>query len=402
MNRHWALIACLWAAVLAAISCDAGAGAAPAGRGEGHRPRAAGQRPAEPRHREAAGGRPERRRTAEEARVPVIVAPVVRGRMQAYLDASSTLRAEEQVAVVSQATGVVVEILAEQGDTVRKGQLLARLAYEDLELAERRARNEFERLRAEHERAAALAQDHLLSEEEYQKTGFDLERARLDWEQAKLALEKTRITAPISGTITERLVTLGTLVRENDVVFRIVDFDSLVAPAFVPEKYLPQLRVGQPATVRAAGAGESWRPARILRISPVIDAESGTVEVLLAIDRREGLRPGMFANVQIVLDEHADVPVVPKKALVHEDERPHLFVVDGEGRARRRPVELGYEDAERVEIAQGVEPGELVVVVGQSALKDGALVAAEDEEGRPVRFGEGAESGADAPAAGAS
>ncbi len=310
--------------------------------------------------------------------IPVVVTRAALADMEAFLDASSTLEAERDVTVVSQATGVVAELHAEEGDRVRKGQTLLRLAYEELELAERRARTELERLKADFARAEALAREQLISEEEYQRVKFDRQRAELEWEQAKLALDHTRVIAPISGTVTERRVNVGELVQTNQPVYRIVDFDSLVAPVHIPERYLPDLRPAQRAVVEPRGLGRRLE-ARILRISPVVDAQSGTVRVLLSLEDKRELRPGMFANVRIVLDTHRDVVVVPKRALVFEEEAPHLFVVR-EGKAERRRVRLGYQDAERAEIADGLQRGETVVVVGQSALKDGSAVVVQQEE----------------------
>gem|GEM_PF-6220425 len=158
------------------------------------------------------------------AAVPVMTAVVATDDMEAFLDGSSTLTAEEMVDVVSQATGVVAEVDGEEGDSVRKGKLLARLAYEKLELAERRARSEYERLQANFARSENLVKEQLIPEEDYQQVGFDLARAEIDWQQAKLDLEHTRILSPITGTITTRAIRIGQLVRENDTVYQMVDF----------------------------------------------------------------------------------------------------------------------------------------------------------------------------------
>jgi membrane fusion protein, multidrug efflux system len=168
-----------------------------------------------------------------------------------------------------------------------------------------------------------------------------------------------------------------------------------VAPVFVTERALPGLRVGQPAWVRTAGIGTQVVAGRILRISPVVDAQSGTVRVTIALQSREGLRPGMFANVQVVLDTHENVLVVPKRALVFEEDRPHAFVV-ADGRAEKRALELGYQDTDRAEVVRGLVEGDSVVLVGQSALKDGSLVEVRNGS-RP----QGGEAAGAAPAAGA-
>jgi membrane fusion protein (multidrug efflux system) len=321
-----------------------------------------------------------------QVRVPVVAGVVSVGDMEAFLDASSTLEAEETVEVVSQATGVVAEVLAEEGDRFAKGRMLARLAYEELELAERRAQSELERLKADFARAEKLRSEAMIPEEDFQQVSFDLARADLDWQQKKLELQRTMILSPISGTVAGRMIRIGDLVRENEVVFSVVDFDSLVAPVFVPEKYLSDIRTGQKALLRPQALGGREMAGSVLRISPVVDSRSGTVRVVVAPESPAGLRPGMFASVQLVLDRHEGVVVVPRKAILYEDEAPHVFVI-AEGRASRRSLELGYEDQENAEVVSGLEAGETVVLIGQSALKEGSMVAAEDESGNPLGKG---------------
>jgi RND family efflux transporter MFP subunit len=116
---------------------------------------------------------------------------------------------------------------------------------------------------------------------------------------------------------------------------------------------------------------------KVIRISPIVDSQSGTVRVTVGLESARGLRPGMFANVQLVLDRHENVVVIPKKAILYEDELPHLFAVVDD-RAEKRSLEIGYQDEERAEVVTGVAAGERVVTVGQSALKEGSLVRSEN------------------------
>ena len=334
--------------------------------------RTKGQRP----EGRSKGGRPD---GPAQPAVPVETVVIGTDDMEAFLDGSATLLAEEAVDVVSQATGVVVEVLAEEGAQVRKGQVLARMDYEELELAERRARSEFERLKANFARAQNLVKEELIAEEDFQQTKFDLARAEIDWQQAELDLEHTRILSPISGTVVTREIRVGQLVRENDSVYRMVDFRSLVAPVFIPEKYLGSLRVGQPAFLDTPALGDRRLPGSILRISPMVDSQSGTVKVTVGLKESGALRPGMFANVQLVLDRHQDVVVIEKRAIVYDNEQPHVFVVE-DGNASRRRIELGYQDETRAEVSAGLTAGEVIVVVGQSALKDGSAVTTGERE----------------------
>lgn len=358
------------------LSCSSGE-AEPAGDGSAA---STDQASAKGRNK-GAGGRTKGERPERPAQPAVPVETVVIGTddMEAFLDGSSTLLAEEAVDVVSQATGIVVEVLAEEGSRVRKGQVLARMDYKELELAERRARSEFERLKANFARAQNLVKEELIAEEDFQQTKFDLARAEIDWQQAELDLEHTRIQSPISGTVVTREIRVGQLVRENDAVYRMVDFRSLVAPVFIPEKYLGSLRVGQPAFLDTPALGDRRIAGSILRISPMVDSQSGTVKVTVGLKQAAELRPGMFANVQLVLDRHAGVVVIEKRAIVYDNEQPHVFVVE-EGTASRRRIELGYQDETRAEVAAGLAPGEVIVVVGQSALKDGSAITTGERE----------------------
>lgn len=384
-RRPLALISVLVFAGLLIAAGTACGGGGPRGDNERGNDEQKGQkaesgRPGAPADAAGADGKP-----PEETAVPVVVEKVGRADMNAFLDASATLVAEERVEVVSEATGVVAEILVEEGEQVEQGELLARLAYEELELAEQRARSELERLEADFARSQELAEEDLISEDEFQQIEFDLERARIDWKQAKLELNRTRITAPIRGTVSERYIRIGSLVNRNEVAYDIVDFDSIVAPVFVSEQYLSRLHVGQRVLLNAPAFGPEQVEARVERVSPVVDAESGTVEVTVDVGNIGRLRPGMFVSAKIVLDTHENTLAVPKKAVVYEDEQPHLFVVEA-GRAQRRSVTLGYEGAELVEVSEGLAGDEWVVLVGQSALESDSLVAAETTDGAPVSF----------------
>jgi len=372
LNKRWWWTASVAAALVFSPACDRGT--ADDGR--------AGAASAKPGPASKGKG-PDRPEGQADPAVPVVVISAVRADMEAFLEASSTLEAERSVEVVSQATGVVAQYYFEEGGRVARGQVLARLAYEDLELAETRARSELERLRADFARAERLSAEQLIPDADFQKVQFDLARADVDWQKARLELERTRIVAPIAGIVTARMINVGQLIRSNDPVYRIVDFDSLVAPVFAPERYLQDIAVGQEAILTTPALGGAKVAGRVERISPVVDTQSGTIRVVVRMAPDVRLRPGMFANVQLVLDRHESVVVVPKKALVFEDETPHVFVIE-DGAARRRAVSLGYQDDARAEVAEGVAEGDSVVLVGQSTLKDGTVVVAEDEAGRKV------------------
>ena len=133
------------------------------------------------------------------------------------------------------------------------------------------------------------------------------------------------------------------------------------------------VRPGQAATVRLGSDDTAFLQGRVERISPIVDQASGTVKVTVAINPRPGFRPGAFVRVEIRTDSKPDAVVIPKRALIEEDGQNYVFIAQNDT-AKRAKVELGYQREGVVESANGVSPGQSVVVAGQGALKEGGKI----------------------------
>lgn len=310
----------------------------------------------------------------KEEAVPVEVATLSRGGIEAVLRLSSNLEAEREVQVFAEAPRRVTELLVEEGDAVRKGQLLVQLQDEEQKSALAKAKIEVGQSRRYFERTKELYEQKLVTEELFTEAGYTVERNEIAVADAERELGYTQVRAPIAGVVTERLVNVGDHVTVNQPLFRIVDFDSIVARIFVPEKDLARLGKGQPARLRADALGGAVFAGRIDRISPVVDPGTGTVKVTVATPRQAGLRPGMYVEVELVTAVHDDALLVPKRALVYDNDQAFVFRLKEERRVERLRLVALLEDAENVEPQGAVEPGDQIVVAGQSGLKDGALV----------------------------
>jgi len=312
---------------------------------------------------------------ADEA-IPVAALPMFRGRIESVLRFSTNLEAENRVDVLSEAERHVTELLVEEGDMVRAGQTLLLLEDEAQRTALRRVESQLDRSRLEYERQKRLFEQDLISEQAYNQARYDTEQLELALEDAERELSYATVLAPISGVITERVVNVGDHVEGHAKLFQIVDFDSIVARVFVPERQLPGLFVGQPARVLAQSLAGS-REAAIERISPVVDPQSGTVKVTLGIPGNQGLLPGMYVEVDLVAAVEDDALLAPKRALVYDQEQVFVFrVVDGtEGpRAERLLVSILIESEDVVQLAGDLAEGQRLIVAGQAGLKDGARV----------------------------
>ena len=139
------------------------------------------------------------------------------------------------------------------------------------------------------------------------------------------------------------------------------------------------LEVGQRVVITADAIPEKDFESRIKRISPVVDPGSGTVKVTVDLSKNcAEIVPGLFIRVKIVLDTHENALIVPKRALLSEEERAYVFVV-ADGIAKEVELGTGFSDADRVEVLQGLAPNDFVVVDGQSRLRDGIGVRIIDE-----------------------
>ncbi len=309
----------------------------------------------------------------EAAAVPVEVAPVVRRSISSYIETNGTLEAENEVDVVARTSGPIVELAVEEGMRVGKGQLLARLDQDQIRAQLEISRVELAEARANHERAENLWRSELISREAYEAAVARHESARAQFEGNQILLSYTEIRAPFAGLIVNRYVKFAETVSANQRLFRISDFDPLLCPIQVPERELPLLRLGQRAYLRVeAWPGERFA-ARVLRLSPVVDAATGTVKVTLEVSTQGKLRPGMFASVFLETQTHEDALVIPKAALSLESIGDTVYVADS-GVARRREVRLGFREGDAVEVTDGLAQGEQVVVVGQDSLSDGTPI----------------------------
>ncbi len=306
--------------------------------------------------------------------IPVELVTLETGPVQEMLRASTNLEAERAVAVYAKTTGLVEERRFEEGDRVREGQILIRLEDDEARNAVLKAEAELAKAQREFERQKKLHAENLISDQEFNNGSYEIERLGIVLADAKLALAYTEIRAPITGTVTARMVDRGQLVNPSQHLVDIVDFDSLVARIYVPERELARVREGQDALLQSQALGGVTFDARVLRVAPTVDPKSGTVKVTVAVGAQPGLRPGLFVDVQLITATQDEALLLPKRALVYDADRTFVYRVGDDLVARRVLVEPALVDRDHVVPADGLARGERVVIAGQAGLKDGALV----------------------------
>ncbi len=329
-----------------------------------------GDRPQRPRRPQNFSDSSRKAAQSQAERIPVEVMPVVRGDISKYLLLSSNLETEVMADVYSRIQGIVDSIFAEEGQYVKKGDVMLTLEAREYELAEQKARVEYEQQLRNFQRLEKMHAKKLLSDEEYEKAKYQLKAIEIAWNEAKLKLDFTKVRAPISGRVGQRLAKIGERIQPTDKLFSVVDNSQVIAVVYVPEKNMSEVKIGQKAYITSDYFKNQKFDGWIKRISPVVDPSSGTFKVTVGVRNRSArLRPGMFVNVHIVLDTHHNVILVPKTAVVYENENMYAYVVR-DSVAHKVLLHTAYEDNEKVEVPVGIEEGEPVIVVGQAGMKD--------------------------------
>lgn len=305
----------------------------------------------------------------EKPAVPVEIVEVSRGDIQQTYRTITTLEAERDVQVVARSTGLLQSIMVEEGDTIEQGQLMAQLDVEQLKLEVARLSATSSKLAKELDRQKLLFARKLGSTDALDRAKFEYQSQRAQYQLAKLKLNYASIKAPISGIITERLVKPGNLIRENDILFTIVDPNSLKAVLYLPEKELVNIRKGQIILLSIDALNNQVIQGEIERIRPTIDTSTGTFKVVAKLENTEKrLQNGMFGKVEVVFDVHPNTLLLEQQAVITQDNRSHVFVVK-DNKAIQTPIKIGFKHNGVWEVVDGLSESDKVITTGQQILK---------------------------------
>jgi RND family efflux transporter MFP subunit len=310
----------------------------------------------------------------DEAAIPVEAVTGEIGDVSAFYTGTTTLEAEGDAMVVAKVGGIIGEIFVEEGNTVKTGDVLARVDEEMYKIQVAQAEAIKLRLKSEFELTQAMYERDAASLQQFQRAKYDYEAQKAAFDLAQLNLDYTAIRAPISGVVSARDIKVGNMVLANTNVFRITHFNPLLAILHIPERELGKLRIGQKAALTVDALQSQEFIGQILRISPVVNSESGTIKVTIEVDDpTKRLKAGMFTRIKIIYDTHLRVLLVPKEAVMVEDLESAVYVIR-DSLAFRQVVETGYSNKTHIEIVTGIVVSDMVVTAGQTSLKDSALV----------------------------
>ena len=320
-----------------------------------------------------------------EFRVPVSVKKVGTGSVEDRIIATGTLRAAEVISLQVE-TGGTLKIARNasgrrlgEGDHVKVGQVIAEITGEDVRLAAHTdaTRQRYEAARAEYEALTKLHAQGTISKADLSDVHATMEDAKLEYDRSVHSEKRNRLVATIDGVILRlardsqgQPFASGQLVTTGFEIAQIAPTEKLIAEVDVVGPDVARVAVGLPVRVRHYAWESQNFSGTVMRLAPMIDPVTRALRAEVEVENDAGrLRPGMFVEVTIIGQRREGVPVVPREAVTSRGGKWVVFVLNGQ-KVSSRTVVLGLGDDEIVEIREGLETGERVVVRGLETLTD--------------------------------
>jgi membrane fusion protein (multidrug efflux system) len=292
------------------------------------------------------------------------------------VSAVGTLRSNESVVVRPEVSGRIASINFQEGGRVEKGAVIVALdaSVQEAELAQARASLALRQQSLA--RTQDLMRDKYVSQSALDEAVANLRVAEANVQLAEAKRDKMRIRAPFAGVIGIRKVSAGDYVKEGQDLVTLEDTSALKVDFRVPEVLLARVGRNQSLELTTEAVPGRRFAANVFAIDPVVDENGRALFLRARLKNEEGrLRPGMFVRVQLLLDERKNAMMVPEESLVPVGDEQFVFRVT-DGKAERLKVRTGLRRGGRVEIREGLAPGDTVVTAGQIKLRDGVAVRA--------------------------
>lgn len=291
------------------------------------------------------------------------------------LQLTGDVAAIQQANIFSKVSGNLERVHVDIGSRVRRNQILALIDSTELHEQFQLAAATFYNTRVKHQRMKQLLEQNLVSKEDVDDAEATMKVAEANFDVAKTRLSYARITAPFAGYITKRYLDAGALVTPgNSTLFTLMDLDSVKVVVNILEKDLSRIAEIKKATVTVeAFPGQEYNGI-VARTNQALDLSTRTLAVEIDIPNpaRE-LKPGMFANVTLVVDERHDAITLPTMAIMKDDSSSYVYA-NANNTAQRLRIRTGGEQGSRMEIVEGLNGSEDIITTGQQFVKNGGQV----------------------------
>lgn len=315
-------------------------------------------------------------------------------KVEHIIRAVGSFLADEQLSISPEIEGKIAKLLADEGNMVKRGQILAiidderyRLEVEKREAQVEEAKANLKNMELTLGRKEKLVEEKVISQQEYDDTFTKFLLAKASLQSAKAALnlaqkdlKDTKIYSPMDGIITKRLISLGEyvgstqMVGAGNILFEMVSINPLKLFFTVPERYSSYLTIGKEVKARVKAHPNEVFKGKIYFINPQIDQKSRSVEIKAYVKNDDmRLKPGFFADVTLIKDINEKGMILPQEAVLYKEGKTMVYVVEN-NIAYKREVKIGEQFEGKIEIISGISEDSLIATKGNYLLEDGTKV----------------------------
>lgn len=306
---------------------------------------------------------------------PVEVATITSGVVSDRFEAVGTIEAGEEITVVSEVDGIVARIAFSEGASVRKGDLLIQLDDVQRKAEMDRAEAVRDQRKSSFERVRSIVDQGAGAEQDLDDAAAALKVSEADFQLARSAYMKTRITAPWDGDVGAKRVSPGAFVRSGEELTDLTQLRRVRVRFSAPERYLARLTKGSPVLVSTTAYLGMELTGNIDLVEPMLDPATRSARIMAVVDNVESrFRPGMSCNVSAVLSQREHALTVPSEAVFVEGNETLVYKVQADSTVARVPIQLGTRLVAVVEVVSGLAEGDRVVRAGHQKLYPGAKV----------------------------
>jgi RND family efflux transporter MFP subunit len=273
----------------------------------------------------------------------------------------------------SDASGKIVRLDIEEGDKISQGQVIAKVDDEMLQLQLQNAEVSIEGQKNDDSRYTTLAKDNAVPGIQVEKTKLGLKAAEIQKKQIQKQLKSTNITAPFSGTITKKMVDLGSVIGPGSPLIEITDISSLKLTVSVPERDILKFKLNQSVSVKADIYGERVFDGEVTNVSVVADKSHNFKVQITVKNVKQELMAGMYGSVSLPNASRVTALSIPRKALVGSSKNPQVYVIRN-NKAILTSFNAGTSDGDFIEVISGLSKSDRIVIKGQVNLENNSNV----------------------------
>ena len=307
----------------------------------------------------------------ERPPVNVVEQELIPGMLRDRLNLPGIVEPWESLVILAEVRGVIKEILVDEGNHVKKGDLIARIDTSDYENTINSIKASYNLALTNLKRLSGLREQEIISQSEIDAIKAEVQSLEADLAIAKVQLERCYIRSSISGIVNELPARIGFYLAVGDPVVTVLDIERLKVTVGIPEADVSAVRKLSmfEVTIEALDNKEITGRKHFMAVAPESQAQVYRLE--LEVDNKsEEILPGMFARIEIVKQEFPDALAIPLYAVISRDDKHYVYLEENNV-AKLQEVKLGILDGWQIQITDGLKPGEKVIVVGQRSVDDG-------------------------------